>query len=117
MVASDLVGDIPSLKGSGRQYSPEELVYNPITHQVDVFVNKDGDIHKCEPSAWESKQVSMSRTGLAALPYAPLKAFGCPEAEEYRRVQAPVSFPMVQARGSWSSTEILAVGLSFEGSS
>ena len=52
-----------------RQYSPEELVYNPITHQVDVFVNKDGDIQKCEPSA------GLIRPQTCAL-----------EAEEYRQM-------------------------------
>ena len=40
-----------------RQMAPEELRYNPITHQVDVFVNVDGDIHKCEPSAEEYRQI------------------------------------------------------------
>eukprot|EP00435_Cladocopium_sp_Y103_P048060 s486_g14.t1 len=40
-----------------RQFAPEELRYNPITHQVDVFVNVDGDIQKCEPSAEEYRQM------------------------------------------------------------
>lgn len=40
-----------------RQFAPEELRYNPITHQVDVFVNVDGDIQKCQPSAEEYRQM------------------------------------------------------------
>eukprot|EP00913_Durusdinium_trenchii_P011438 g10741.t1 len=40
-----------------RQFSPEELRYNPITHQVEVFVNVDGNIQKCEPSADEYRQM------------------------------------------------------------
>ena len=73
-----------------RQFLPEELRYNPITHeavsavqwkvnrltivqlgnwqryccfdwaalQVEIFVNKGGNVQKCEPSAWCSVLVS-----------------------------------------------------------
>ncbi|CAJ1358844.1 unnamed protein product [Effrenium voratum] len=40
-----------------RQFSPEELRYNPITHQVEVFVNVDGDVQKCLPTAEEYREM------------------------------------------------------------
>ncbi|CAL1136503.1 unnamed protein product [Cladocopium goreaui] len=45
-----------------RQFAPEELRYNPITHQVDVFVNVDGDIQKCEPSVGEPRAIGLRQS-------------------------------------------------------
>ncbi|CAE7353242.1 unnamed protein product [Symbiodinium natans] len=39
-----------------RQFLPEELRYNPITHEVEVYVNRDGNVQKCEPSAQEYRE-------------------------------------------------------------
>ncbi|CAE7945359.1 DnaJ-1 [Symbiodinium sp. KB8] len=40
-----------------RQFLPEELRYNPITHEVEVYVNRDGNVQKCEPSAHEYREM------------------------------------------------------------
>jgi len=40
-----------------QQFTPEELRYNPITHEVEVFVNNGGNVQKCEPSAQEYREM------------------------------------------------------------